>query len=377
MRFLQADYLFPIYMPPIKNGILQINFDGKVVDIHKENSLSGVPIEKFSGVLCPGFINSHCHLELSHLLNCISPNSGLVKFIKEISNRPKVSKSIIKNKIIAAENQMIANGIVGVGDICNTDDTLFLKRENNISYYNFIETFQIDEQKFENTINNSIEIRNRFSSYGLKATIVPHSPYSVPPDLMKMIYEQIDDKSDVISIHNQESKEENMLFHSKDGELIRWLLSISASNKIWKKIHKSTDVLHNIFNQKHLLVHNTFMSKDDVIDAYYCTCPKANIYIEGVTPDYSFFNVNKLCVGTDSLASNSNLSIIEELFCVQENSDFDLNTLLKIGSQNGADCLGFTDLGTFEKGKIPGVNLLRNIDIKMKITSETTVRKII
>ena len=154
MRFLQADYLFPIYMPPIKNGILQINFDGKVVDIHKENSLSGVTIEKFSGVLCPGFINSHCHLELSYLLNCISPNSGLVKFIEEISNRPKISKSIIKNKIIAAENQMIANGIVGVGDICNTDDTLFLKRENNISYYNFIETFQIDEQEFENTINN-------------------------------------------------------------------------------------------------------------------------------------------------------------------------------------------------------------------------------
>ena len=377
MRFLQADYLFPIYIPPIKNGILQINFDGKVVDIHKENSLSGVKIEKFSGVLCPGFINAHCHLELSYLLNCISPNSGLVKFIEEISNRPKISKRIIKNKIIDAENEMIANGIVGVGDICNTDDTLFLKRENNISYYNFIETFQIHEQKFENTINNSVEIRNRFRSYGLKATIVPHSPYSVPPSLMKMIYEQIDDKSDVISIHNQESKEENMLFHSKDGELIRWLLSLSATNKIWEKIHKSTDVLYNIPTQKHLLVHNTFMNKNDIIDAYYCTCPKANIYIEGVTPDYSFFNVNKLCVGTDSLASNSKLSIIEELFCIQENSDFDLNTLLKIGSKNGADCLGFNDLGTFEKGKIPGVNLLKNIDVKMKITSETIVRKII
>lgn len=377
MRFLQADYLFPIYLPPIKNGVLQINLDGMVIAIHEENTLSGVDIEKFSGILCPGFINAHCHLELSHLFNCISPNLGLINFIKKISGRSKTSQSIIANKIIDAENQMIKNGIVGVGDICNTIDTLFLKKDKNIAYYNFIETFQVHEKKFENTINNSVKIRNQFRSHNLKATIVPHSPYSVPPALMKIIYELIDDSSDVISIHNQEIKDENIMFHSKDGEIIKWLLSLGASTTIWENISQSKDVLLNISSQKHLLVHNTFMSKDDLMDVYYCTCPKANIYIEGTTPDYSFFNLEKLCVGTDSLASNSSLSIIEELFCVQENSDFDLNSLLKIGSKNGADCLGFTSLGTFENGKVPGINLLQNIDFNMKITTETTVKRII
>jgi cytosine/adenosine deaminase-related metal-dependent hydrolase len=167
------------------------------------------------------------------------------------------------------------------------------------------------------------------------------------------------------------------MFHSKDGEIIKWLLSLGASTTIWENISQSKDVLLNISSQKHLLVHNTFMSKDDLMDVYYCTCPKANIYIEGTTPDYSFFNLEKLCVGTDSLASNSSLSIIEELFCIQENSDFDLNSLLKIGSKNGADCLGFTSLGTFENGKVPGINLLQNIDFNMKITTETTVKRII
>jgi cytosine/adenosine deaminase-related metal-dependent hydrolase len=78
-------------------------------------------------------------------------------------------------------------------------------------------------------------------------------------------------------------------------------------------------------------------------------------------PDYSIFNTEKLCVGTDSLASNDSLSILEELMVIKKNSNFDLNTLLKIGCKNGAEALGFSDLGTFEKGKIPGVNLINGL----------------
>ena len=93
-------------------------------------------------------------------------------------------------------------------------------------------------------------------------------------------------------------------------------------------------------------------------DNYYCTCPKANLYIENTLPDYSIFNKDKLCVGTDSLASNNSLSILEEILIIQKNSDFDLNTLLKIACKNGAEALGFEKLGTFDKEKKPGVNLI-------------------
>jgi cytosine/adenosine deaminase-related metal-dependent hydrolase len=109
-------------------------------------------------------------------------------------------------------------------------------------------------------------------------------------------------------------------------------------------------------------VHNTFTKKEDLTDNYYCTCPKANLYIENTLPNYAIFNKEKLCVGTDSLASNNSLSILEELQIIQENSDFDLNTLLKIGSKNVAEALGFKSLGTFEKGKTPGINLITNLE---------------
>ena len=73
-----------------------------------------------------------------------------------------------------------------------------------------------------------------------------------------------------------------------------------------------------------------------------------------------------MCVGTDSLASNDSLSILQELLVIQENSNFDMNTLLKIACKNGAEALGFKKLGTFEKGKVPGVNLIFDLN-KLKV----------
>ncbi len=109
-------------------------------------------------------------------------------------------------------------------------------------------------------------------------------------------------------------------------------------------------------------MHNTFAKKEDLTEHYYCTCPKANLYIENALPDYSIFDTDKLCVGTDSLASNNSLSILEELLVVQENSNFDMSILLKIASKNGAEALGFEKLGSLEKGKVPGVNLIQHLE---------------
>ena len=106
--------------------------------------------------------------------------------------------------------------------------------------------------------------------------------------------------------------QENELFEKKEGVFLNWLNSINASSKIWEKRNRSIDILAELGNNKILLVHNTFSKKEDITDNYYCTCPKANLYIENSLPDYSIFDTDKLCVGTDSLASNNSLSVLSE-----------------------------------------------------------------
>jgi cytosine/adenosine deaminase-related metal-dependent hydrolase len=359
MRFLTADYLYPLHIAPIKEGVLQISDKGKIIAIFENRAeIQPEQLEIFEGILCPGFVNAHCHLELSHLIGVVEKGKGFLNFIGAVQQRNEFPKEKILEAIEKEEQQMIANGIVGVGDICNTIDTLLQKEKGNLQYYNFIESFQVHEDKIKDTLSTAKTLRENFRNAGIKATIVPHAPYSVPSVLMKKIADSFDKKDELLSIHMQETNEENQLFENKSGVFFDWLKGMNADINLWNAREKSIDILEELGNKKVLLVHNTFTKKEDLTENYYCTCPKANLYIENRLPNYSIFNTDKLCVGTDSLASNDSLSILEELLVIQENANFDLNTLLKIASKNGAEALGFENLGTFEKGKIPGVNLI-------------------
>ena len=376
MRFLTADYLYPLYIKPIREGVLQISDKGEVVAVLESRAdISKEKLEIFNGVLCPGFINAHCHLELSHLKGIAEKGRGFLDFIKTIKKRGEFNHKEIQNGIEKAEQEMIKNGIVAVGDICNTKDTIWQKQKSNMKYYNYIEIFGVETSETEIIISNALHIRDQFRAAGLQATITPHAPYSVPPIMMQKILSFFDTKDHVFSIHMHETEAENKLFEHKKGKFYTWLNNINASSEIWEKRNKSIDIVKELKDQRILLVHNTFVKKEDLIDSYYCTCPNANLYIEDALPDYSIFDVEKLCVGTDSLASNNSLSILKELLTIQKNTDFDLNKLLKIASKNGAEALRFLDLGTFEKGKKPGVNLLQRLN-GPKLTKKSLVRKL-
>ena len=357
MRFLSADYLFPLNVDPIKEGVIQIDKDGYIQAIFLNRNIKFKnQLEIYKGVLCPGFINSHCHLELSHLRGISNKSKNFFDFLSIIKKRTDFSKEVIFKSIKDAESEMIKNGIVAVGDICNTTDTITQKKQSNIQYYNFIEGYETRTENVYKKMKEIKSIRDVFRKENLQATIVPHSFYSVTPQLMNEILNSLDTYDLVLSIHNQEIASENNLFDNNSGKLHKWLININASPDIWLSQNKNTLFKQNNIN--YILVHNTFSRKEDIKEHYYCTCPKANLFIEGKLPNYSLFNVDKLCVGTDSLASNNTLSILEELKVISNNTDYDLNTLLKISSKNGAEALRLKHFGTFEVGKKPGVNLL-------------------
>ncbi len=217
-----------------------------------------------------------------------------------------------------------------------------------------------------------MKLQEEFKKAKLHTTIVPHAAYSVLPNLMYKILQHTGNKDELLCIHNFETNSERELFLDKKGELYKWLKNINTDESMWNNKTSSLDMFRNFTKRKLMFVHNTFTVKEDVINQIYCTCPKANLYIEGVLPDYSIFNLNKLCVGTDSLASNDKLSILDEIFTIQKNTNFSLNILLKIACLNGAQALGFTSLGSFEKGNKPGVNLITKLQ-NLKITEESNV----
>ena len=399
MRLITADYIFPISEDPIVNGYLLINQDGEIISLLNEAEFSkgnfeNIPLEKHQGIICPGFINSHCHLELSYLKNLVPQKKGLAGFVWDLQKiRNQYSEKEIHLAIEKANQQMYDNGIVAVGDICNGNSTFSTKAKSKIKYYNFLELFGFENDKADETYNRALLLSDELvKTAGINNTysIIPHSPYSVSNKLFKKIGESCYAKGNIISMHNQETKDENTLFKSKSGEIAQMLLSFGLKLDQWNPsgFNSMPSVMVNLPKcNKTLLVHNTFTNKEDIEWAnnyskmiWWCFCPNANLYIENALPDFSLFKnlKNRLTIGTDSLASNQNLSVLEELKTIQNNTNsFSLDDLLKMATQNGADFFEFKELGSFEKGKIPGVNLITNVDLKgLKLTPQSAIKKL-
>jgi cytosine/adenosine deaminase-related metal-dependent hydrolase len=392
MRKISADYIFPVSSEPIKNGVVSISDDGTILAL--ESSISGAT-EHYSGIICPGFINTHCHLELSHLRSQISEKTGITGFIKElIGKRTLFSEDSIRHCIAEAEKEMIKNGIVAVGDISNNNSSFDQKAKGNLLYHTFIEIFSMDPSKASETFEKGKELIEELSMLNaeLPCSIVPHAPYTMSEELLLLINNYAGENESTISIHNQESQGENELFVSNTGVLFDTFKTMGINPVLMRQTGKNSlqSTLTQLNKaQKTVLVHNTFTSKEDLdwissnrsnlkSQLYFCTCPNANLFIENKLPDYKLFIEENatITIGTDSLASNWSLSILDELktivkYCPQ----IPLQILLKWATKNGADCLGFNQLGTIEKDKKPGLNLLKHVN-GMEITENTEVVKL-
>lgn len=386
MRIIQASYVIPLNSAPIANGYLYMEDDGTIIHITKEAPITDqFKVEEYDGILCPGFINTHCHLELSHMKGMMTEASGLPAFVDQIPKQRQKSKLDLSRSIKQGDEEMQQSGIVAVGDISNTDATIEIKSESPIQYHSFVELFGLNKNEATPILNEGLQTLKKFETNDLSASLVPHAPYSVSIDLLKGIYAH--NKKNLLSIHHQETPSENELFLEGQGELADMLLKkgrdLGAHLNAGKNATEFSLTPYLSTDQKILLVHNTYSSASDIngvlshfTNAYWCTCPKANWYIERDLPDYNLWRKKglKITVGTDSLASNDSMSILEELKLIQNKfPNIPTHELLSWACKNGAEYFEFDSLGSFKAGNKPGVVLIEQVD-GLRLTPESRVR---
>ena len=370
----RADQLFDGYRLLDEQYVLITSDEGVVEDIIIENE-AGDNVQVFTGILSPGFINCHCHLELSHMKGKIPEKTGLIKFVSQVMNDRHFPEAEILQAIDRAEEEMRRSGIVAVGDICNNKLALPQKAKGRIWYHNFIEASGFVPQLAEIRFNRAVDIFNAYAKqYSIPIasnSIVPHAPYSVSEELwQKIIYFP---GNQLMTIHNQETEDENEWFLSKQGEFLTFYETLKIDSSFFRSSGKSslqTYLPKFIPNQCVIMVHNVHTAVEDLIYSqqsavsahlYWCLCPNANLYITGQLPKIELFTQldSAIVLGTDSLASNHQLSILAEMQTIRRH--FPLITteqLLKWATINGARALQMDNiLGSFEKGKKPGVIL--------------------
>ena len=387
VTYISADWIFPITSAPIKNGVIGLSAQGEILSIYtyQEANLKKITkITHYDGVLVPGFINTHCHLELSHLRGKINEKTGLTDFIKGVLSQRAQPEDKIIAAMQMADQEMYDNGIVAVGDISNKITSRTVKLLSKIYYHTFIEVFGFNSPA-QPTIESGAQLKENFKP--LKASLVPHAPYSVSSALFTAIKEHTA-ADDSLSIHNQETIAENELFESGTGKFAVFFEKLGIAQSDAHHSGKNSLYYHLpqlAKNVNTLLVHNTFSSKADLDFAkathqklYWCLCPNANLYIENTLPDVDLFkNENlKLTLGTDSLASNAQLSILAEMQTLQQYKNISFEESLKWATLNGAEFLGIAaQYGSLSVGKRPGINLI-DLDQHLKLTKETSIKRL-
>ena len=394
MRYLSADLIFPVHIPPVSEGILVVDDGGKIIDLLdavKNEIPSSLPIERFNGILCPGFVNTHCHLELSHLKGKLSQKKGLPEFISEMVEKRNGNDEEIIQAMTQADSEMFSEGIVAVGDISNSAISSIIKKKSDIYYHTFVELFDISSDRADKVFNDGIDLQKEFSENGLIASIVPHSLYTVSDQLMKLICANTEKSKSIFSIHNQETSGENEMFEKGTGALIDKMQKLTSAFSNWKPSGKSSlatfiDRFNPMFSVQ--LVHNTFTRLFDIqlmlrknSSVYWCLCINANLFIENVSPDITMLTKEKclVTIGTDSYASNLSLSVIDELRMIATKyPKIALEEMLTWATINGADFLRISNkYGSFEKGKKPGINHISGIDLKeLRLKNESKLQKI-
>lgn len=368
-----------MYMP---DGSLQQN---KVLIADQEGAISGIEdiafhdtsaIMHLRGTLCPGFVNAHCHLELSHMKGKVDTGSGLIPFISSVVKFRDTAEEAIRDAIVRADIDMHKNGIVAVGDISNKTDTAAVKEKSPIDYYTFVEMFDFLQPSLTKaTIDQYKPVFEGQSAAGQnRKSMVPHAPYSVSPDLFQYI-NQHNPEGATISIHNQETPPENELFQYGTGPFLDFYRGFGMSLAHFKAPGQTSIhyILQHLAPQfRVLFVHNTLTTDVEIKAAkawnehvFWATCPNANLYIENRLPDYSAFlrQQARVAIGTDSLTSNWQLCVWEEVKTIRRYQSFiPLEVLLEWATINGAAALGFENrLGSFTPGKKPGILLLEGL----------------
>ena len=374
MRIISANSIFNGINFLSQEMALVIDDFGILKDIVKKTEIQSSEIEHYDGIITPGFVNAHCHLELSHLFSQIESKTGLIEFLKQvIAKRNNFNKKEQEDAAIEADFKMWESGIVAVGDISNIDTTFKTKANSKIYYHTFIELIGLNPLHSETIFEKGLSLLKELENYNLIGSLAAHAPFSSSKLLINKIANYNGLNNLAFSIHNQESEEETKFFAGRPSGIndLFDYLNIDINWFTPPKTSSLLSYLDVIPNKKSLLVHNTFCKEEDIITSKHkfinwCFCPGANLFIENTLPNCDLFlNHNQnWCIGTDSLASNQKLDMcFEASILLSKLPSISIESILKALTYNGAKALGIEDkFGKLIIGKNTGLNLIQHSD---------------
>ena len=393
MRRIAAKYLYPLTSyEPIVNGFVELEDDGTVIRTGVCAEVAAEP-EFYDGAIAPGFVNAHCHIELSSMKGLFRKGTGMAGFIDQINalRDTKTPQEKVQDLTVAMD-RLWDQGVVAMADISNGYDSFAVKAQHPMYTRTFLEVFGTEPEDCGAVMEGVLKLKELADGFGIDAAPTPHACYTMSPELVTAVsVEGL--KSGFLSFHSEETEEEEEMLKYGSGKM--WENRKKAGMSVPPVTGKSS-LLYFIdrllaghpapFDEHILLVHECCMDQEGIDAAkavmnhpFVAVCPLSNLFIHNALPPIDLMRRNglKVCVGTDSLSSNDDLVIVDELYCLQRNfPEVPLGELLTWASRNGAEFLAKPEFGALEPGRRPGLVLIDNLDADGRLTAASKSRRL-
>lgn len=389
---ISAEYVYTLESDePIIRGYVEYDEDGTILGVGKCQEGE----EVIEGALVPGFVNAHCHLELSHLHRKFRKGTGMAGFIDQINELRDWASDEVKTELVRQwMDKLWKDGVSAVADISNDASSFPVKKESPVYTRTFLEVFGTEPQDCDDVMASVRKLQDVAREYGIDAAPTPHSCYTMSPQLLSAS-SAAGLESGWLSYHSQESQEEEDLLMDGTGAMAENRRKAGMSTppvtgqSSLKYFLDRLAAVKPAPHQEHiLLVHNVTLKQDDIDAAkkalpnvFWAICPLSNIFIHNALPPVQLMRDNglEICLGTDSLSSNDDLDMMAELRCLRENfPQVPTSELFRWASANGAKFLGRQDvLGTLAEGKRPGIVLVTGLDGNGNITGASRSERIV
>lgn len=364
---LKSRYVVPLDGPVIEDGAVVVR-EGRITAVGRASDLHAAPIIDYGdAVICPGFVNAHTHLELTHLARRVPPSSDFVDWLERLTDM-LMAQPATPDDVAASMNagieQSLAAGVTTIGDITRrpawSRGPLAASPIRAVSFGEVIAMGRLRSRLHERLEAAAYMERE---SDRLRIGISPHAPYTVEPDGLRACADRGRRMNVPLCIHLDETAEEATFTQSRGGQFATFLQQMG----IWDEdipMSSCTPVelcrAAGILDRQTIIAHGNYVSDTDITiiaesGSSVAYCPRTHHAFGH--PPHRFRAMLRaginVCIGTDSLASNPSLSILDELrFLHRRHGDVAAHDLMAMGTIRGAVALGWSDkVGSLTEGK--------------------------
>ncbi len=354
---ISADWVVPVSSPAIRNGVVRMR-DGLIEAVGPAGEIPPAEYHEALGsvAVLPGFINAHCHLELTDLRGRLPSRRPMPQWLFALIMQHRRGIDFAGGARRGAA-ELLASGCTAVGDVCHDNAVWPALVDSPLWKVCYAEVTGIGP-KVDGAIDRLVAslagcVDDPDPTGKLRFGVSPHAPYSTDESVYRQAIELAQSRDLPVSTHLAETIDEAAFLKDCSGPLFEFLARLGLINQS-VRAPGLTPVGYaaslGLLEMATVLAHVHYVT-DAELDllaggrAHVAYCPRSTAFFGRSGHRYAEMldrGVN-VCLGTDSLASNASLDMLAEMRTIWADGRVSAETVIRMATLNGARALGLAD----------------------------------